>query len=65
MIQMGDLVSGRHPGRTSPDQITYFISEGTQAVQITTAVAAAYAPAKERGLGRDLPTEWFTQQIRD
>ncbi|MEK7214811.1 MAG: hypothetical protein AAB289_04365, partial [Chloroflexota bacterium] len=65
MVQMEDLVSGRHPGRTSPDQITYFISEGTQAVQITAAAAAAYAQAKQRGLGRELPTDWFTQRIRD
>jgi len=64
-VQMEDLVSGKHPGRTSPDQITYFISEGTQAVQITNAAAAVYARAKDRGLGRELPAGWFTQRIRD
>lgn len=65
LVQMEDLVAGRHPGRTSRDQITYFISEGTQAVQITAAAAAVYRRARERGVGRVLPTEWFTQQIRD
>jgi hypothetical protein len=27
--------------------------------------AVAYEAAKERGLGRVLPTEWFLQDIRD
>jgi len=65
LVQMEDLASGRHPGRTSPDQITYFISEGTQGVQITAAAHAVYQKARAAGIGRELPTEWFTEQIRD
>ena len=64
-IQMEDLVTGKVSGRTDDRQITYFITEGTQGIQITAAAAEVYKRAREHGVGRELPTEWFTQHIRD
>jgi ornithine cyclodeaminase/alanine dehydrogenase-like protein (mu-crystallin family) len=60
-----DLMVGRATGRKSPDDITYFINAGTQGLQFAAVAGRVYTLAKERGLGRELPTEWFLQDIRD
>ena len=43
--QLGEIVAGRKPGRTSPDQIVVFDSTGT-ALQDVAAAAAIYEKAK-------------------
>ncbi len=60
-----DIIAGRAVGRTSPDQITFLNNQGTQGLQFAAVGAVAYQRAKERGLGRTIPTEWFLQDIRD
>lgn len=60
-----DIQSGRAPGRTSPDQITLFINTGTQGLQFAAVAGRAYQLARERGLGRPMPLDWFLQDIRD
>lgn len=60
-----DLVAGRTAGRTSDEQITGYLAGGYQGLQFAAAASVAYTRAKERGLGRDIPTEWFLQDIRD
>ena len=60
-----DLKAGKVAGRTSPRQITFFINAGTQGLQFAACAGKVYQLAKERGLGRELPTEWFLQDIRD
>ena len=60
-----DLKAGRVPGRTSPKQITFFINAGTQGLQFAACAGRIYQLAKEKGVGRELPTEWFLQDVRD
>ena len=60
-----DLVSEKTKGRTSDRDITAYIAGGYQGLQFTAAAAVVYQKAKEAGLGRELPTEWFLQDIRD
>ncbi len=60
-----DVKAGRKPGRTSPEQTTFFINAGTQGLQFAACAGRVYQMAKEKGMGRELPTEWFTQDIRD
>ena len=60
-----DLLTGKVTGRTSPNQITSFINSGTQGLQFASAAGMVYRLARERGMGRELPTEWFVQDIRD
>ena len=60
-----DLWAGKDPGRTSDEQITFFRNSGTQGLQFAAVGGAVYKLARERGVGRELPTEWFTQNIRD
>lgn len=69
VVTLGEVIAGRHPGRTSPRQITLFTGGGsggsaglgTQFVAIGEAI---YRRARERGLGRELPTDWFLQDER-
>lgn len=60
-----EMREGKVSGRTSPSQVTFFINAGTQGLQFAACAGKVYQLAKEKGRGRDLPTEWFTQNIRD
>lgn len=60
-----DLVSGRTAGRTSEDQITYYHNVGNQGLQFSSVGGLVYQIVKERGLGHEIPTDWFVQDIRD
>jgi ornithine cyclodeaminase len=51
--ELGELVAGSRPGRTSDDEITLYKSVGV-AVQDTAAAALALSRARERGIGRDV-----------
>jgi ornithine cyclodeaminase len=48
------VLIGRQPGRTSPDQITLFESQGMAIQDISVAVRLE-ALAREQGLGIELP----------
>lgn len=58
-----DLITGKTPARESPDQITCFLNNIGLGYQFAAAGAAVYRNARARGMGRELPTEWFTQDV--
>jgi ornithine cyclodeaminase/alanine dehydrogenase-like protein (mu-crystallin family) len=60
-----DVITGHAPGRTSPAQITQYRPVGNWGLQFAACGAMVYRVAKARGLGRELPTEWFVQTIRN
>ena len=62
---MLDVQTGRSPGRTSDDQVTLFVGTGTQGLQFAAVGGKVYQEARKRGLGHELPAEWFLQDIRD
>jgi alanine dehydrogenase len=51
--EIGELVSGARPGRTSPDQVTIYKSVGV-AAQDAAAAALVLEAARERGLGTEV-----------
>ena len=51
--ELGELVAGTKPGRSSPEQITLYKSVGV-AVQDATAAALVLAAARERRVGREV-----------
>jgi alanine dehydrogenase len=53
------------PVRTSPEQITFSERGNIQGAQFFAVAGLVYELARERGLGRELPREWFLQDIRD
>ena len=64
MVTLADLMQGK-PGRTSDAQITYSERGNLQGAQFYAVAGKVYEAAKAAGLGRDLPTEWFLQDIRN
>ena len=64
-VFLPELLSGAKQGRTSPKQITYSERGNIQGAQFFAVAGKVYELAKERGLGREIPTEWFLQDIRD
>ena len=65
MVTFKDIFSGTNRGRTSRDQITYSERGNLQGAQFYAVAGVAYEKAKAAGLGHDMPTEWFLQDIRD
>ena len=60
-----DVISGKAPGRTSRDEITQYRPVGNWGLQFSSVGAVVYRRAKEQGLGRALPIEWFLQDIKN
>ena len=60
-----DLVSGKCAGRTTRDQVTFYRNVGNQGLQFSAVGGFVYAEARRLGKGREIPTDWFLQDIRD
>ena len=60
-----DVMTGKASGRTTAEQITCFINIGTQGLQFASAGGLLYQLAREQGVGREIPTEWLLQDVRD
>ena len=56
LVELGDILTGRHAGRTSAEQITVFESQG-MAIQDLAVALRVVAAARERGLGSELPLQ--------
>jgi len=60
-----DVMSGKLQGRTDKNQVTFFANSGTQGLQFASTAGYVVREAKRRGLGQEIPTGWFLQDIRD
>ena len=54
LVELGSIIAGRAPGRTTPSQITIFESQGL-AIQDLAVGEALVGLARQRGLGIELP----------
>lgn len=59
--ELGGLLTGQCPGRTSPEQIAVFANNTGMGLQFAAVGARVLALAEARGLGREVPTEWFLE----
>lgn len=64
-VFLEELLSGKKKGRTSPKQITYSERGNIQGAQFFAVAGKVYELAKAKGLGREIPTDWLLQDIRD
>lgn len=65
-VDLGSIVAGLNPGRTNRDDVTLFGGVGTGpssglGIQFAAVGKLVYDLARTRGLGHEIPTEWFTQ----
>lgn len=58
-----DLIAGRLIGRGGDSEVTCFLNNLGLGYQFAAAGAVVYQRAKELGLGHDLPTDWFTEDV--
>jgi ornithine cyclodeaminase/alanine dehydrogenase-like protein (mu-crystallin family) len=66
VVELGEVLTGA-AGRRSPDDVTLFTGGGTGAssglgIQFAAVAQVVYERARDAGAGRELPTEWFTQE---
>lgn len=64
VIYLKDILAGKK-GRLSASDITYSERGNLQGAQFHAVAGRVYELARQRGMGRELPTEWFLQDIRD
>jgi alanine dehydrogenase len=60
-----DLITGKCKGRTARDQITFYRNVGNQGLQFSAVGGWVYQQAVKTKKGREIPTDWFLQDIRD
>jgi len=65
MVSFADLLREPGRGRTSPDEITYSERGNLQGAQFYALAGRVYELARKHGLGNEVPTEWFVQDVRD
>ena len=58
-----DLVVGRSEGRKSDAEVTCFINNIGLGYQFAAVGSIVYRKAKEAGRGREVPTDWFTEDV--
>jgi ornithine cyclodeaminase/alanine dehydrogenase-like protein (mu-crystallin family) len=63
LATLPELVIGRVDGRKSDADVTCFINNIGLGFQFAAAGALVYRKAKESGLGHELPTDWFTEDV--
>jgi ornithine cyclodeaminase/alanine dehydrogenase-like protein (mu-crystallin family) len=61
--EIQDLLVGKAPGRSNADQITVFNNNTGAGTQFAAVGSAVVKRARELGLGRELPTEWFLEDV--
>jgi ornithine cyclodeaminase/alanine dehydrogenase-like protein (mu-crystallin family) len=54
---------GRTPGRQSDGEITGFVNNLGLGVQFAAVGAKVYEAARAKGVGREVPLDWFTQDV--
>ena len=65
VVSLLDILTGEAAGRTSDAEITYSERGNLQGNQFWAVAGKVYEAARAQGLGHELPTEWFLQDVRD
>ncbi len=61
--ELQDVLVGKAPGRTRLDEITCFNNNTGAGIQFAAVGAAVLQRARAMGLGREIPTEWFLEDV--
>lgn len=58
-----EVIAGKAEGRKSDQEVTCFMNNIGLGYQFAAAGAVVYRKAKASGLGHELPTDWFTEDV--
>jgi alanine dehydrogenase len=61
---LAEVLAGNTAGRKNANELTLFMNNFGVGIQFAALGAAAYRVARGRGLGRELPDEWFLEAIQ-
>jgi hypothetical protein len=65
LVSFKNLFDGTAPGRANAEEILGVGGNQIQGIQFASAGGAAYRLIREKGLGREFPTDWLLQDVRD
>jgi ornithine cyclodeaminase/alanine dehydrogenase-like protein (mu-crystallin family) len=60
---IAQLVNGQHPGRVSDDSISCFCNNVGLGLQFAAVGSEVLARAREAKIGREIPTDWFLEDV--
>jgi ornithine cyclodeaminase/alanine dehydrogenase-like protein (mu-crystallin family) len=61
--ELKDVVAGKQPGRRSADETTCFNNNIGLGIQFAALGKAIFDDAKTKGMGREIPTDWFLETV--
>jgi alanine dehydrogenase len=61
--ELKDVIAGKLPGRQSAEEITCFNNNIGLGIQFAALGKAIFDDAKAKGLGREIPTDWFLETV--
>ena len=64
-VDLEQVLAGTARARTADSEITFSERGNIQGAQFFAVAGHVYELCRARGLGREIPTEWFLQDIRD
>lgn len=65
LVSFKDLFDGADPGRRDGEEILGVGGNQIQGIQFASVGGATYRLVKDKGLGREFPTEWLLQDVRN
>ena len=60
---LSELVNGQHPGRTKENSISCFCNNVGLGLQFAAVGSEVLARAREARVGREIPTDWFLEDV--
>ena len=60
---ISQLVNGQHPGRVKDDAISCFCNNVGLGLQFAAVGSEVLARAREARVGREIPTDWFLEDV--
>jgi ornithine cyclodeaminase/alanine dehydrogenase-like protein (mu-crystallin family) len=60
---LSELANGQHPGRTKEDAISCFCNNVGLGLQFAAVGSEVLARAREARVGREIPTDWFLEDV--
>jgi len=61
--ELRDLCVGKAQGRANPEECTCFLNNIGIGLQFAAVGAAVLDEARKRGIGREIPTDWFLETV--
>ena len=65
VVSLAQVISGQVAVRSNRSDITFSERGNAQGSQFHAVCGLIYEKALSKGVGREIPTEWFLQDIRD